>query len=112
MWDFPRKNTGVGCHVLFQGIFPTQGSNPRLLQWQADSLPRSPLGSPDYEPAIILLWGGKGSYPPHLPSWWEEQYPSVFKGDSYVFLEGMENGTAFVENRMMVFQQVTHRIAL
>ena len=25
------KNTGVGCHFLFQGIFPTQGSNPRLL---------------------------------------------------------------------------------
>ena len=23
-WDFPGENTGVGCHVLFQGIFPTQ----------------------------------------------------------------------------------------
>ena len=21
-WDFPDKNTGVGCHFLFQGIFP------------------------------------------------------------------------------------------
>ena len=30
-WDFPGKNTGVGCHFLFQGIFPTQGSNPGLL---------------------------------------------------------------------------------
>ena len=29
--DFPGKNTGVGCHFLLQGIFPTQGSNPRLL---------------------------------------------------------------------------------
>ena len=28
--DFPGKNTGVGCHALFQGIFPTQGSNPGL----------------------------------------------------------------------------------
>ena len=28
--DFPGKNTGVGCHSL-QGIFPTQGLNPRLL---------------------------------------------------------------------------------
>ena len=27
-WDFPGKNTGVGCHFLLQGIFPTQGSNP------------------------------------------------------------------------------------
>ena len=25
------KNTGVGCHALLQGIFPTQGSNLRLL---------------------------------------------------------------------------------
>ena len=24
----PGKNTGVGCHTLLQGIFPTQGSNP------------------------------------------------------------------------------------
>ena len=25
--DSPGKNTGVGCHDLLQGIFPTQGSN-------------------------------------------------------------------------------------
>ena len=29
-WDSPGKNTGVGCHSLLQGIFPTQGSNPGL----------------------------------------------------------------------------------
>ena len=29
--DSPGKNTGVGCHFLFQGIFPTQGLNPSLL---------------------------------------------------------------------------------
>ena len=29
--DFPGKNTGVGCHFLLQGIFPTQGSNLHLL---------------------------------------------------------------------------------
>ena len=34
-WDFPGKNTGVGCHFLLKGIFLTQGSNPRLLfDWQ------------------------------------------------------------------------------
>ena len=35
------KNTGVGCHTLLQGIFPTLGSNLRLLHllyWQAASL--------------------------------------------------------------------------
>ena len=38
----------MGCHALLQGIFPTQGSNLRLLHllhWQAGSLPLSPLGS-------------------------------------------------------------------
>ena len=31
-WDFPGENTGMGCHFLLQGIFPTQGSNPHLLR--------------------------------------------------------------------------------
>ena len=30
-WNSPSKNTGVGCHFLLQGIFPTQGLNPGLL---------------------------------------------------------------------------------
>ena len=25
-WDFPGKNTGMGCHFLLQGIFPAQVS--------------------------------------------------------------------------------------
>ena len=29
-WGFPGKSTGVGCHFLLQGIFPTQGSNRGL----------------------------------------------------------------------------------
>ena len=51
-WQFPGKNTGVGCHLLLQGIFPTQGLNPhllRLLHWQVDSLPLHHLGSPKCE---------------------------------------------------------------
>ena len=43
--DFPGKDTGVGCHFLLQGIFPTQGSNLHLLHWWADSLPLSHVGS-------------------------------------------------------------------
>ena len=30
-WDFPGKDTGVVCHFLLQGIFPTQGVNLGLL---------------------------------------------------------------------------------
>ena len=29
----PGKNTGMGCHFLFQGIFPIQGSNWGLLYY-------------------------------------------------------------------------------
>ena len=29
--DSPSKNTGMGCHALPEGIFPTQRSNPGLL---------------------------------------------------------------------------------
>ena len=46
---FSRKNTSVGCHVLFQRIFPTQKVNPcllSLLHWEVGSLPLEPLGSP------------------------------------------------------------------
>ena len=48
-WDSPGNNIGVGCHVLLQGIFPTQGSNPSvfcLLHWQLGSLPLVPPEKP------------------------------------------------------------------
>ena len=34
-WDIPGKKTGVGCHFLLQGIFLTQGLNPRFLNSSA-----------------------------------------------------------------------------
>ena len=46
--DSPGKSTGVGCHALLQGIFPTQGSNLHLLHllhWQVGSLPPAPPAS-------------------------------------------------------------------
>ena len=45
-WDFPRNNTGVGCHSLHQGIFPTQGSNPDLLHCRQILYHLSHQGSP------------------------------------------------------------------
>ena len=50
-WDFPGENTGVGCHFLPQGILLTQGSNPHLLHWQKNSLPRSP----EYSSTVSLF---------------------------------------------------------
>ena len=29
-WDYPGKNTGVGCHALLQEIILTQGLNSHL----------------------------------------------------------------------------------
>ena len=49
--DSPGKNTGVGCRILFQGIFLIQGSNQLLLglqHWQVSFLPLAPPGKPGY----------------------------------------------------------------
>ena len=48
-WDFPSKNTGVGCYFHLKGVFLTQELNSHLLcllHWQVGSLPLSHLGSP------------------------------------------------------------------
>ena len=49
--DSPGKNTGVDCHALLQGIFPTQGTNTGLLhcRW------------------ILYLLSHQGS--PRIPEW-------------------------------------------
>ena len=75
-WDFLGKKTGVGCHFLFQGMFPMEPSKLCLLHWQADSLPRNHVGSPcffvykytniDYKIFICSF----GSHKPFLK--WEE----------------------------------------
>ena len=47
-WNFPGRNTGVGCYFLLQESVSTHGPNPRLLRllhWQADSLLLSRLES-------------------------------------------------------------------
>ena len=57
-WDSSAENTGVGCHFLLQGIFPTQGSNPCLwclLHWQTNSLPLSHLGSPIHHDQVGVI---------------------------------------------------------
>ena len=45
--DSPDKNTGVGCHALLQGIFPTQRLNSGLPHCR-HSLPSDPSGKPIY----------------------------------------------------------------
>ena len=54
--DSPGKNTGVGCHSLWQGIFLTQGLNPGLLHCRWILYPLSPQGSPTLALANLILW--------------------------------------------------------
>ena len=71
-WNFPDENTGVGCHVLLQGIFPTQGSNPGLLHgWQI--LYHLATREAPYKVWLCLLWADSYvisisaiQYKPHL----------------------------------------------
>ena len=61
-WDSPGRNTGVSCHFLLQGIFPTQASNPGLLHWQAGSSSLRHLGSPCLtSKAHAGIWGMAGA---------------------------------------------------
>ena len=46
-----KKNTGVGCHALLQGIFPSQGPNARHLHWQTQFFTSKPHG----KPVILVL---------------------------------------------------------
>ena len=59
-----RILAAMGCHSLLQEIFLTQGPNPYLLHWQADSLPLSHQENPftsrspiciQYSPFPLLL---------------------------------------------------------
>ena len=47
-WGFSRQNTGVSCHALLQGIFPTQELNRGLLHCRWVLYQLSYPGSPRY----------------------------------------------------------------
>ena len=68
-WDSPDKNTGVGCHALLQGIFPTQGSNPDLLLCRQILYHLRHWGSPR-----ILEWV---AYPFSGGSFWPRNWTRV-----------------------------------
>ena len=52
-WDFPGKNTGVGCHFLLPEIFPLQGLNPGLPHC------RQRLYCLSYQGTLVERWGGQ-----------------------------------------------------
>ena len=64
-WDFPGNSAGVDCHL--QGIFPTQGSNPRLLHCRQTLYCLSHQGIKNTEFDIYQL-GDLGKLPNHFVS--------------------------------------------
>ena len=78
-WDFPGKDTGVGCHFLLQGIFPTQGSNLGLLHCRQILYCPSHQGTCYERMRLInrLIWGKSYSSSPSL---------LVYMGDMVIFL--------------------------
>ena len=76
-WDSPGKNTGVGCHALLQGIFPTQRLNLCLLcllHWQVGSLP---LASPGKLLSAFLLFSWPVVLTLYNPRDWSTPGPPV-----------------------------------
>ena len=62
-WNSPGQNTGVGSLSLLQGIFPTQGSNPRLpyCRWILYQL--SHKGSPRILKRVAYPFSSRSSQP-------------------------------------------------
>ena len=54
--DAPGKNTEVGCHALLQGIFPTQGLNPRLPHCRQNLYQLSYQESPDVSTVLDFIF--------------------------------------------------------
>ena len=102
--DSPGKNTGVGCHALLQGLFPTQGSNPglphcrwilyhlshqvssRILEWVAYpfsrgfSQPRNQTGVSCIAGRIFISWATREA-PIFLNTWlWKNTINSHCNG--------------------------------
>ena len=53
-WNSPGKNTGVRCHSLLQGIFPTQGWNLGLLHCRQILYHLNHQGSPNSEEVLAF----------------------------------------------------------
>ena len=69
----PGSNTGVACHSLLRGLFPTQGWNLglfRFLHWQVGSLPSEPPRKPlACTPVYILFHYGLSQDIEHGSPW-------------------------------------------
>ena len=62
LWDFPGKNTGVGCPSILQRIFPTQGLNLGflcVLHWQ---VVRSVQTNTNWILLLVMHWASSSTF--------------------------------------------------
>ena len=96
---FFRKNIGVGCYPLLQGIFLTQELNPHLLHWKGGSLPLAPPGKPTYTRRYILLilflWRNLTKL------WYKKKLSSMITGNStsikHIYLKKKKNIVTIIQ---------------
>ena len=62
-WNSPGQDTGVGSLSLLQGIFPTQGSNPGLLNCRRVLYQLNQEGSPRILEWVAYPFSTKSSRP-------------------------------------------------
>ena len=81
--DSLGKNTGVGCHALLQGIFPTQGLNPDLSHCRWILYHLSHQGSPRILECVAIPSSGDLPDPgikPGSPSLLADSFPVELPG--------------------------------
>ena len=59
-WDFPGKNTGVGCQALLQGMFLTQGSKPRSPVSRTAGRLYTHWATWEASTPVMSIWGFRG----------------------------------------------------
>ena len=93
-WDSLGKNTGVGCHALLQGTFPTGGLNPGLLYRRQILYCRSQQGSPEMIRVLLIKLEEEvplTSFHSKLGKW--EGGPPQACGMLFFFFSASENTT-------------------
>ena len=80
----PGKNTGVGCHFLLQGIFPTQDSNRDLLILYRLSYKGSPVNLSVYLSIYVYIFEEVGlqqlDKSAHPELWAGRRQPAATRG--------------------------------
>ena len=98
-WDSPGKNTRVGCHTLFHGISPTQGSNLcllGLLLWQCTT--------PWFQPAKALTSSVQWLSPVQLFAipWTAAHQASLSIANSWSLLKFMSIESVMPSNHLIL----------